>query len=99
MNIFELNLSNSCVEFIIQKALGYCYYIQNDYKTAKSILTPLILNYPQIDGNYISGLADILLMLSESAAAMGNYKDALYSGKLATNIAHRRVEYFQKVTI
>ena len=86
ISTFEINRTH---------ALGY--YKECKYANAIKYLNPAVSNCPKHRDNFVSGLSDTLILLAECYSALGRRDDALHSARLAVNIAHERLELYNKV--
>lgn len=100
--IDECNLPSSYrpyLRFLIDNISAFVYYFNGDFRKTRSILSKQISSAPSINGVFLSGFVDSLLMLSEAHSQLGRHEDALHSARLAVTIAHRRIDFHLKVSL
>lgn len=92
--------NNKTVYEIINITIGrinlFDCYKKKDWREIIKKSNLMIKSWPKIQGWYIPGLLDVLIMLSHSYNCLGMYEDGLHSVRLAIQISHEGLEMMTK---
>lgn len=80
------------VGFHINRFRAFGYSWSDAHLKAVKASNKAIAHCPIVNGARAKGLVDILILISDSYSAMNKNEDAVYSAKLAVDIAHDQLE-------